>query len=103
MRNWLSTMVYRSNDLQSLESKKERKKMEQNLVFYALQCVSGCLFAIGGFMIKSVFSEMKCQSKRINQLEVDMARNTSENETLFKRLDGIEIKLDKILENWRQK
>jgi len=32
-----------------------------------------------------------------------MARNTSENETLFKRLDGIETKLDKLLENWRTK
>lgn len=52
-------------------------------------------------MIKSVFSEMKCQSQRIGKLEVDMARNTSENETLFKRLDGIETKLDKLLENWR--
>ena len=101
MRNWLCVMVRRPNGVQSLASKKVRKEMETNLVFYALQCVSGCLFAIGGFMIKSVFSEMKCQSQRIGKLEVDMARNTSENETLFKRLDGIETKLDKLLENWR--
>ena len=85
-----------------MESKEDREEMETNLVFYALQCVSGCLFAVGGFMIKGVFTEMKCQSKRIGKLEVDMARNTSENETLFKRLDGIETKLDKILENWRK-
>lgn len=75
--------------------------MEQDLIFYALQCVSGSLFAIGGFLIKSVFHEIKCLSKRINQLEVDMARNTSENETLFKRLDGIEQKLDRLLEGRR--
>lgn len=75
--------------------------MEQDLVFYTLQCVSGVIFAVGAFMIKQVYTEIKCQSKRINKLEIDMARNTSENETLFKRLDGIESKLDRILENWR--
>ena len=101
MRNRVCSLVYSANDLFALEGKKDRKEMETNLVFYALQCVSGCLFAVGGFMIKGVFTEMKCQSQRIGKLEVDMARNTSENETLFKRLDGIETKLDKILENWR--
>tara|TARA_B100000902_G_scaffold30724_1_gene36787 strand:+ start:5975 stop:6214 length:240 start_codon:yes stop_codon:yes gene_type:complete len=75
---------------------------DSGLVFYALQVVSGVLFAVGGFMIKSVLGEMKCQSKRIGSLEVDMAKNTSENETLFKRLDGIETKLDRLLENWRR-
>lgn len=103
MRDRLCSLVRRSHDLLSLASKKDRKKMESNLVFYALQTVSGCLFAVGAFMIKSVFTEMKCQSLRIGKLEVDMARNTSENETLFKRLDGIENKLDKLLENWRTK
>jgi len=75
---------------------------DSGLVFYALQVVSGVLFAVGGFMVKSILHEMKCQSKRIGGLEVDMARNTSENETLFKRLDGIETKLDRLLENWRR-
>ena len=75
---------------------------DSGLVFYAFQCVTGCLFAVGAFMIKSVLTEMKCQSRRIGSLEVDMARNTSENETLFKRLDGIESKLDRLLENWRR-
>ena len=103
MRDRLCALVSRANDIFALESKKDRKKMESNLVFYALQTVSGCLFAVGAFMIKSVFTEMKCQSLRIGKLEVDMARNTSENETLFKRLDGIENKLDKLLENWRTK
>ena len=103
MRNWLCSLVSRTHDLLTLASQKNRKKMESNLIFYALQTVSGCLFAVGAFMIKSVFHEMKCQSQRINRLEVDMARNTSENETLFKRLDGIETKLDKLLENWRTK
>ena len=103
MRNWLCSLVSRSHDILTLESQKNREKMESNLIFYALQTVSGCLFAVGAFMIKSVFTEMKCQSLRLGRLEVDMARNTSENETLFKRLDGIETKLDKLLENWRTK
>ena len=103
MRDRLCCLVHCANDLFPLASKKNRKKMESNLIFYALQTASGCLFAVGAFMIKSVFTEMKCQSQRIGRLEVDMARNTSENETLFKRLDGIETKLDKILENWRTK
>jgi len=73
-------------------------EMENNLIFYALQMVSGLLFAIGGFVIKMAFHKIECSAKRINKLEVDMARNTSENETLFKRLDGIESKLDRLIE-----
>jgi hypothetical protein len=44
---------------------------------------------------------MDSYGKRINKLEVAMARNISENETLFKRLENIESKLDRLLENWR--
>lgn len=77
--------------------------MESGLVFYALQMASGVLFAAGAFVIKMAFSKIECSSKRINKLEIDMARNTSENETLFKRLDGIESKLDRLLENWRSR
>ena len=71
---------------------------ESSLVFYLLQMVSGVLFAVGGFIIKGLFNRMDTYGKRINGLEVAMARNTSENETLFKRLDGIEVKLDRLLE-----
>jgi hypothetical protein len=74
---------------------------EGNLIFSALQVVSGVLFAVGGFVIKGLFNRMDTYGKRINKLEVDMARNTTENETLFKRLDGIEDKLDRLLE-WRR-
>ena len=74
---------------------------EGNLIFSALQVVSGVLFAVGGFVIKGLFIRMDTYGKRINKLEVDMARNTTENETLFKRLDGIEDKLDRLLE-WRR-
>lgn len=76
----------------------EKIKMENNLVFYALQMVSGLLFAVGGFVMKMAFQKIECSAKRINRLEIDMARNTSENETLFKRLDGIESKLDRLIE-----
>lgn len=76
----------------------EKIKMENNLVFYALQMASAVLFAVGGFIIKMAFHKIECSSKRINRLEIDMARNTSENETLFKRLDGIESKLDRLIE-----
>lgn len=86
-----------------MASKKVRRKMENGIVFYALQMVSGLLFAVGAFVMKMSFSKIECNTKRINQLEVDMARNTSENETLFKRLDGIEQKLDRLLENWRSR
>lgn len=74
---------------------------EGSLIFSALQVVSGVLFAVGGFVIKGLFNRMDTYGKRINQLEVSMAKNTSENETLFKRLDGIEDKLDRLLE-WRR-
>tara|TARA_Y100000114_G_C11574668_1_gene238144 strand:- start:319 stop:549 length:231 start_codon:yes stop_codon:yes gene_type:complete len=73
--------------------------METGLVFYALQVTSGVLFTVGAFVIKGAFARLDCITKRINRLEIDMARNSSENETLFKRLDGIEQKLDRLLES----
>ena len=75
--------------------------METELTLYVLQVVSGLLFAVGAFVIKGAFARLDCITKRVNKLEIDMARNTSENETLFKRLDGIEQKLDRLLENRR--
>lgn len=73
---------------------------DSNLIFSALQVVSGVLFAVGGFIIKGLFLRMDTYGKRINQLEVNMARNTTENETLFKRLDAIDTKLEKLLDRW---
>jgi len=73
-----------------------------NLIFYALQCVSAMLFAVGGFVMKGIFHRLDSYGKRINRLEVDLATNTKENETLIKRLDSIELKIDKILDSWRK-
>lgn len=71
---------------------------EEGLIFYTLQVCGGVLFAVGAWVIKMAFHKIECSAKRINSLEVSMARNTSENETLFKRLDGIEMKLDRLIE-----
>lgn len=60
------------------------------------------LFAVGGFVMKGIFHRLDSYGKRINRLEVDLATNTKENETLIKRLDSIELKIDKILDSWRK-
>jgi len=75
--------------------------MEGDFILYGLQTITAVLFAGFGFILKGLFSRMDSYGKRINQLEVSMARNISENETLFKRLENIESKLDRLLENWR--
>ncbi len=76
--------------------------MMNELMLYAFQGILTILLAVVAFMVKGIFSRLDSYGKRINSLEVDMARNTSENETLFKRLDTIETKLDKLLDNWRR-
>ena len=75
--------------------------MMNEFALMAFQGVLTILMAVVAFMIKGIFSRMDSYGKRLNNLEVDMARNTSENETLFRRLDNIETKLDRLLENWR--
>ena len=69
--------------------------MDINFIF---QLITGLLIAMGGFILKGAFVSLTQHDKRINKLEVDMARNTAENESLFKRLDNIESKLDRLLE-----
>jgi hypothetical protein len=69
--------------------------MDINFIF---QLVTGLLIAMGGFILKGAFNSLTQHDKRINKLEVDMARNTAENESLFKRLDNIESNLDRLLE-----
>lgn len=76
--------------------------MNDQFILYAFQGLITILLAIVAFMVKGVYARLDSYGKRINRLEVDMARNTSENETLFKRLDGIENKIDRILESWRR-
>ena len=63
-----------------------------------LNWVAGILFAIIGFVIRGIFYRIDMAEQRVNRLEVAMAKATSENETLFHRLDGIEAKLDRLLE-----
>lgn len=65
-----------------------------------MQAVLTLLIGAIAFNIKSVYSKLEQNDKRINKLEVDMARNTSENETLFRRLESIEAKLDRLIEGW---
>ena len=71
-------------------------------LIYLLQSVFGILFVITAWVFRSLFSRLDSQAKRINALEIASARTVSENATLFKRLDGIESKLDRLLENWRR-
>ena len=75
--------------------------MNDQFVLYAFQGLITILPAVVAFMVKGIFARLDSYGKRINQLEINMARNSSENETLFKRLDGIENKIDRILESWR--
>ena len=70
---------------------------------FIFQLITGVLIALGGFTLKGLFNSLSQHDKRINTLEISMARNTAENESLFKRLDNIELKLDRILENWHGK
>lgn len=75
--------------------------MNDQFILYTFQALTTILLAVSAFMIKGIFVRMDSYGRRINSLEIDMAKNTSENETLFKRLDNIEGKLDKLLDNWR--
>lgn len=75
--------------------------MNDQFVLYAFQGLITILLAVVAFMVKGIFARLDSYGKRINKLEINMARNSSENETLFKRLDGIENKIDRILESWR--
>ena len=76
--------------------------MNDQFILYAFQGLITILLAVVAFMVKGIFSRLDSYGKRINKLEINMARNSSENETLFKRLDGIENKIDRILESWRK-
>ncbi len=76
--------------------------MENELLIYGIQTVTAIIFVGMGFILKGLFTRLDNTELRINKLEVAMARNAAENETLFKRLDGIESKLDRLLENWNR-
>jgi len=74
--------------------------MNDQFLIWAFQAILALLLGVVAFIIKGAFARMDSYGKRINKLEIDMARNTSENETLFRRLDGIEAKLDRLIEGW---
>ena len=76
--------------------------MSETFFIYVLQTVTALLFAFVGFVLKGIFSRLEDNGRRINALEVGAAKNDTENLTLFKRLDAIEKKLDRLLENWRK-
>ena len=75
--------------------------MSETFFIYVLQTVTALLFAAFGFVLKGIFGRLEDNGRRINSLEVAGAKNNSENITLFHRLDAIEKKLDRLLENWR--
>jgi hypothetical protein len=77
--------------------------MTETFFIYVLQTVTALLFAAFGFVLKSIFTRLDEDGRRINRLEVGAAKNNTENVTLFHRLDAIEKKLDRLLENWRTK
>ena len=77
--------------------------MTETFFIYVLQTVTALLFAAFGFVLKSIFTRLDEDGRRINRLEVGAAKNNSENVPLFHRLDAIEKKLDRLLENWRTK
>lgn len=74
--------------------------MNDSFLIYALQAVLTILLGAIAFNIKSVYTKLDSHDKRINKLEVDMSRNSTENETLFRRLESIEAKLDRLIEGW---
>ena len=74
--------------------------MDPQLLIWATQALLALLLGLIAFIVKGAFERLDSHGKRINKLEVDMARNTSENETLFRRLESIEAKLDRLIEGW---
>jgi len=74
--------------------------MDPQFVVWASQALLALLLGLIAFIMKGAFHRLDTYGKRINKLEVDMARNTSENETLFRRLESIEAKLDRLIEGW---
>jgi len=74
--------------------------MDPSFVVWASQALLALLLGLVAFIMKGAFQRLDSYGKRINKLEIDMARNTSENETLFRRLESIEAKLDRLIEGW---
>ena len=73
--------------------------MSETFFIYVLQTVSALLFGGIAFFIKGINARLDESGRRINSLEVAIAKSETENVTLFHRLDAIENKLDRLLEH----
>jgi hypothetical protein len=63
-----------------------------------IQIFMGVIIAIGGFFIKHLFHTLHYHEKRINDLEVIVSKQSADSVNLFKKIDNIESKLDRLLE-----
>ena len=59
----------------------------------------GIFLAIGGFVIKMAFDMIMKNEDRINRLEVNLASTREQNRSIFQRLETIEEKIDRLLED----
>jgi hypothetical protein len=71
--------------------------METNLL---IQIFMGVIIGIGGFFIKHLFHTLHYHEKRINELEVLVSKQSADNVNLFKKIDNIEQKIDRMLEKF---
>lgn len=63
-----------------------------------IQIFMGVIIGIGGFFIKHLFHTLHYHEKRINELEVMVSKQSADSINLFKKIDNIESKLDRLLE-----
>ena len=63
-----------------------------------VQLFMAVIIAIGGFFIKHLFHTLHYHEKRINDLEVLVSKQSADSVNLFKKIDNIENKLDRLLE-----
>jgi len=63
-----------------------------------IQIFMAIIIAIGGFFIKHLFHTLHYHEKRINDLEVIVSKQSADSVNLFKKIDNIEQKLDRLLE-----
>jgi len=63
-----------------------------------VQIFMGVIIAIGGFFIKHLFHTLHYHERRINDLEVLVSKQSADSINLFKKIDNIEQKLDRLLE-----
>ena len=72
--------------------------MDSNVVLIIFQVLTGVMVAALGFTIKLIFGEINKNEDRINELEKDVSGLRERSKSIFQRLDSIESKLDRLLE-----